>query len=112
MAYLSVMKIVRTNRFLKDMKRIGASAADLARLESALVSNPTAGDVIPGLGGIRKVRFGFGGRGKRGGGRAIYLLVVSDDLIALLRAYAKAEQPDLTPEEKRGLAALVKEILE
>lgn len=89
---------------------MGVGAADLAKLEKALAENPKAGDVIPGLGGVRKVRFGYGGRGKRGGGRAVYLLLVAADVIALLRAYGKAEQEDMTPDEKRGLAAVVKEI--
>jgi hypothetical protein len=66
------MKIVRTRRYLKDMKRIGATAIDMASLEQEIAANPTAGDVIQGLGGIRKIRFGIGNRGKRGGGRAIY----------------------------------------
>ena len=104
------MEIVRTRRFDRDLKKMGVSAQDAAKLEEVLVENPTAGDVIPGLGGVRKVRFGYGGRGKRGGGRAVYLLLVADDVIALLRAYGKVEQEDMTPDEKRGLAALVKEI--
>jgi hypothetical protein len=38
------------------------------------------------------------------------VLALDDGTLALLRAYGKAEQADMTPEEKRGLAALVKEI--
>lgn len=91
-------------------KRIGATKADLARLEAALAANPRAGDAVPGLRGLRKVRFALGDRGKRGGGRAIYALVLDGGVTALLRAYAKSEQADLTPEEKRGLASLLKEV--
>jgi putative transcriptional regulator len=46
-----------------------------------IAANPECGVVIPGTGGIRKVRFGFGGRGKRGGARIIYFLQ-GDDLHA------------------------------
>ena len=37
-----------------------------------LASNPTAGNLIPGTGGVRKLRFAMQGRGKRGGARVIY----------------------------------------
>jgi hypothetical protein len=43
-------------------------------LQHSLIANPEAGDVIPGSGGVRTLRLGVGGRGKRGGIRAIYLL--------------------------------------
>ena len=104
------MQIIRTTRFLKDAKRMGASERDMARLDAALMANPQAGDVIPGLGGVRKLRFALGNTGKRGGGRAIYALVLEGEVLALLRAYAKADQADMTSEEKRGLAALLKEV--
>lgn len=78
------MKIVRTKRYLKDLKRIGASASDVTALEEAIARNPMVGDVIQGLGGIRKLRFGLGNRGKRGGARAIYFLMVADDVAVML----------------------------
>ena len=65
------MRIIRTNRYLKDMKRLGVLPRDLEALERSIVENPTAGAVIPGLKGVRKIRFGMAGRGKSGGGRAI-----------------------------------------
>lgn len=104
------MQIVRTNRYLKDMKRLGASAAEIARLEAEIAANPRAGDVIPGLSGLRKIRFALGGKGKRGGGRAIYFLMVSDDLAILVFAYAKAAQEDLTAEQRKAALALIREM--
>jgi hypothetical protein len=92
------------------MKRIGASAADMAFLEQAVAANPTAGDVIRGLGGVRKIRFGIGGRGKRGGGRAIYFLMVSDDVALMLTAYAKNEKSDLSETDRKAILALLKEL--
>ena len=103
------VKIVRTKRYTKDLKRIGASAADVSALETAIASDPTVGDVVPGLRGIRKVRFGVGGKGKRGGGRAIYFLMIADDAAVMLSAYAKSEKADLTAADKKILLALVKE---
>jgi hypothetical protein len=72
------MEIVRTNRYRKDLKRLNALKSDVEALEAMIALNPFAGIVIPGLRGIRKIRFAFGGPGKRGGGRAIYFLQVSE----------------------------------
>jgi hypothetical protein len=62
-----------------------------------------AGDEIPGTGGVRKIRFAASGRGKRGGARIIYYETIP--LYALL-AYAKSDQVDMTPDEKRTVSAL------
>jgi hypothetical protein len=104
------MKIVRTNAYAKALKRLKAAQGDVEALELAIANDPTVGDVVPGLGGLRKVRFGIGGKGKRTGGRAIYFLVVADDVAIMLFAYAKSGQTDLTPEQKKKLLALVKEL--
>lgn len=103
------MRIVRTKRYLKDLKRLGAAAADIAALERAIAFNPEAGDVIPGLGGIRKMRFAIGTRGKRGGGRVIYFVVLSDDVAVMLFAYAKNEREDLTGEQRKAALAIMEE---
>jgi len=55
-----------------------------------IAANPTAGDVIPGSGGCRKVRWASSGRGKRGGARVIYFNA-RDQTIWLLIVYAKAK---------------------
>lgn len=104
------MRIVRTRRYTKDLKRLGASEKDVAALEHAIAFDPAVGDVIPGLGGIRKLRFGLGRKGKRGGGRAIYFLMVADDVAIMLFAYAKNEQEDLTKEQRKAALEIVKEL--
>jgi hypothetical protein len=71
---------------------------------------PACGDLIPGTGGLRKVRIGRGGAGKRGGARVVYYFHDSDMPIYLLALYAKNEKGDLTPTEKKEFARLVKEI--
>lgn len=108
--YAPGVRIVRTKRYLKDMKRLGADEADIAALEHSIAADPTAGDVIRGLAGLRKIRFAFGGRGKRGGGRAVYFLMLPDDTAVMLTAYAKNEKDDLSPADRRALLALIKEI--
>jgi hypothetical protein len=72
---------------------------------------PTCGDLIPGTGGLRKVRVGRGGSGKRGGARVIYYFYNEDFPILLVAIYAKNEKADVSPHEKKKFAGLVKEIV-
>lgn len=104
------MQIVRTGLYLRQMKRLGASSTDMGRLEAEIAVNPQAGDVIPGLMGLRKIRFALGNKGKRGGGRAVYFLMVSDDVAVMIFAYAKSDQEDLTMEQRKAALALLKEM--
>jgi hypothetical protein len=60
-------------------------------LQNALLENPSLGDLIPGGGGIRKVRWALPGSGKRGGTRVIYYWAVRRDTLVMLYAYAKNE---------------------
>ncbi|MEH3120249.1 MAG: type II toxin-antitoxin system RelE/ParE family toxin [Methylorubrum populi] len=71
-----------------------------------LAAEPFAGDVIPGTGGLRKVRVPLAGRGKRGGARVITCFVGARD-VYLLPAYAKSDQANPTPAQARALARLV-----
>jgi hypothetical protein len=76
-----------------------------------IAGNPKAGAVIPDTGGVRKLRWGTAGSGKRGGVRVIYLYHDPDRPLYLLTVYAKGRQEDLDPDEKRAvreLAALIK----
>ncbi len=68
---------------------------------------PLDGDVVPGLHGMRKLRWKRPGRGKRGGYRVIYYFHDERFPLFLMAAYAKSAQADLTPAEKRGLGKLV-----
>jgi hypothetical protein len=104
------MNIIRTQRYIKDLKRMGVSEFEWAALEEAIAANPEAGDVIPGLEGLRKIRFAMRNRGKRGGGRAIYYLMMSDETVLMITAYAKSEREDLSPDQKKAIVALLREI--
>lgn len=65
------------------------SDEEYSRLQQALIANPEAGDLIPGSGGVRKLRWGVGGRGKRGGIRVIYYVRTRRGQIWMLTLYAK-----------------------
>ena len=62
---------------------------DYARLQQMLADDPELGDVVPGTGGVRKVRWGVAGRGKRSGIRVIYFFRATQEEIWLLTLYAK-----------------------
>ena len=83
---------------------------DLRRLQNVLLAKPDAGDVIPGGSGLRKLRWPLQGRGKRGGARVIYYRHVPAERIYLIYAYAKSTQADLTREQIKTLAQLMKDI--
>ena len=68
-----------------------------------LIDHPDAGDVIPGAGGARKLRWAAKGKGKRGGARILYLYVVIAARVYLLRCYSKNVKTDLTADEKKEL---------
>lgn len=72
-----------------------------------IAANPDAGDLIPDTGGLRKVRWGREGSGKRGGVRVIYFFHDAAMPLYLLMIYAKAQREDLSPDGKRQAKALV-----
>ena len=79
-------------------------------LQNFLVLQPLSGDVIQGTGGLRKLRWSANGKGKRGGIRTIYLYLTEKSHIHFLTVYAKNEVSDLTPDEKKILKCMVKEL--
>lgn len=72
------------------------SDEEYAALQQSLIVNPDAGDVIPGAGGVRKLRWGVAGRGKRGGIRVIYFLRLRHGEIWMLTLYAKNVADDIS----------------
>jgi hypothetical protein len=81
-----------------------------AALQLDLMENPEAGDVMPGCGGLRKIRVSDPrrGKGKRGGARVIYLYVPEVRQFYMLDAYGKDERDDLNADEKKQLAGMAK----
>jgi hypothetical protein len=68
--------------------------------------------IIPGSGGIRKVRFGFGARGKSGGARIIYLFSGENLPVFILAVFAKNEKANISPAERNALAKMVVAMVE
>ncbi len=77
-------------------------------LQTHLAIYPDIGKVIPGSGGMRKIRWAGSGRGKRGGLRVIYYWWVSKDRISMLLVYPKNEQDDLSADQLKQLRNALK----
>ncbi len=82
-------------------------AEDRAVLINVLATDPMAGDLVPGLGGIRKLRFAPAGRGKSGAFRVIYYFAAIDRPILALLIYGKNEQENITPKQRDALLTLI-----
>jgi hypothetical protein len=104
------MIFVETSIFTRELRGL-LSDDDYRNLQFALLLRPEAGPIIPGGGGLRKVRWSLGSRGKRGGLRVIYYCDKVKECIYMLLIYPKSRQEDLTPEQLRTLRKLVKENL-
>ena len=100
------MVIVETTVFTKLIKAL-MSDDEYRELQIALVSRPNLGDLIPGGGGLRKVRWSLPGQGKRGGVRIIYFWVVDDEHIRMLYVYPKGSQENLTQRQLKQLKVIV-----
>lgn len=86
------------------------SANERVEFIDFIASNPEAGDLIQGTGGIRKIRWSRAGGGKRGGVRGIYFFYDRARPLYLLMVYAKARKENLTAEQAkilRNIAAAI-----
>ncbi|MDP4026789.1 type II toxin-antitoxin system RelE/ParE family toxin [Methylobacterium sp. NEAU 140] len=101
-----LLTVVETEIYLRSAERV-MDAAEREAVTDYVAAHPQDGDVIPGSGGIRKIRVPLSGRGKRGGGRVL-TFYVKDRAVYLLLVYAKADQENPTPEQARVLRHLVK----
>ena len=102
------LEFLETSVFTRQISAL-LSDEEYSALQGALIVNPDAGDLIPGTGGLRKIRWGEPrrGKGKRGGVRIIYYWFEPSGLIYLLLAYSKGDRDDLNAREKQFLKQLV-----
>jgi hypothetical protein len=101
--------VFETTAYLSRAKDLLAEEEQDAVVQM-VAKDPTCGDVMPGTGGVRKVRFAVGGRGKSGGVRVVYYLHSDEMPLYLLTLFAKNEKANLTMAERNGLAALVAQL--
>lgn len=96
--------VAETQSFVRAASKIW-NEEELASLVDHLAHCPEEGDIIPGTGGVRKLRWSKAGVGKRGGARVIYFYYQLNCPLYLLLAYAKAQATDLSADEKKAVAA-------
>jgi len=87
------------------------SDEDRQAVVNQLASDPEAGDVIPGGGGVRKIRIPLQGRGKRGGARVIYFFYTDAIPLFLLNVFAKNEKENISAADLAKLSTLAKAIV-
>lgn len=104
LAYMSsVHVVVESPGFASDAKAAGLSQGEIRRIIDHLAERPDAGDLIPGTGGARKVRFGGRGKGKSGGYRVITFYGGPSLPVFLLTVFGKGEKIDLAQAERNEL---------
>jgi hypothetical protein len=101
---------IETRGFTEWVKKL-LSDEDYSALQQELLQHPDKGDVMPGCGGLRKLRIAHPNRrkGKRGGARVIYLHVPEANIIFMLDIYGKDEQDDLDTTQKKNLKELARQ---
>ncbi len=111
MARTLPVTVVETPEFLSALRKL-MDEEERGLLIDYLAHHPMAGDLVPGTGGIRKLRWGLEGRGKRGGARVIYFFHDAGMPLFALTAYAKNERANLSQQDRndfRQLTALLVE---
>ena len=105
------LTFIETSAFTKSVDDVFGTDDELRLFQEALLAFPEMGDVMPGCGGLRMVRWRDPRRGKgtRGGIRIIYLLVREAQSVLLLTAYNKDRIENLTSQQRHVLASLADE---
>jgi mRNA-degrading endonuclease RelE of RelBE toxin-antitoxin system len=103
------MEFIETSGFSKIRENY-FDDSQFNMLQLYLMDRPDAGNIIKGSGGIRKLRWGMQGQGKRGGVRVIYYWITKDNQILFLTAYAKSKASDLSQNAIKTIREIVKDL--
>ena len=99
--------VLTTPTFDRQAEKIGLTDDEVVAMCSFLAANPTAGDVVAGTSGCRKIRFAGRGKGKSGGYRTIHFVSAEDVPIFLLAVISKGDRGNISKGERNELAKLV-----
>lgn len=99
--HIRFARVFLTKTYERAVRKL-LSEADLQAMEVAIAASPGVAPVIPGTGGLRKLRWATPARGKRGGIRTIYFHHARSEAVYLLTAYAKANRDDLSAEDRKA----------
>jgi hypothetical protein len=103
--------VVETVPYLTDAERL-FSVEERFAIVDRVAADPQCGVVMPGTGGVRKVRVAASGRGKSGGARVIYLFGGDNLPTFLLAVFAKNEKDNLSPAERNALKKTTASLLQ
>ena len=106
----SPITVAETQPFQRKAAQL-LSEFERSELITHLSVNPSAGVLIKGAGGIRKLRWARSGRGKSGGVRVVYYFHNQEMPLYLLTLFGKNEKATLSMEEKNTLSKLVRELV-
>ena len=102
--------VIETDAFAKSAAKLGMTEEERHKITMRIANDPMAGDLIPGTGGARKLRFPYGGKGKSGGVRVITYFAAEDVPVFLLNVYSKGVRINMTKAErnevKKALATI------
>lgn len=102
-----MLRFIEHPTFTKQVEEL-LTLEEYKDFQGEIAKNPTKGDVIPSLAGLRKVRVQFGEKGKRSGARVIYLLMPR--IVFLFYMYSKGDIRDMNSEQKKRLRNAVEDI--
>jgi hypothetical protein len=105
MASAALLTVIETPSFLSDSKKL-LDDNEREALVDFLFSNPCAGDLIKGTGGIRKIRWAKEDTGKSGSYRVIYFFYSMDIPLFILNIFAKNEKTNISQAERNELKKL------
>src|SRR5437868_8647641 len=98
-----MQSVIETPTFLADAEHAGLSEEDRIEIINLIAGNPTAGVLMPGTGGARKLRVAGRGKGKSGGYRIISYFAAADVPTLLLAVVSKGDRADLSKAEQNAL---------
>ena len=109
---MKLITIVETSEFIAQAKRF-MSEENKQDFISFIARNPSAGEIITGTGGVRKVRWASDpNKGKSGGSRVIYYYHNEDMPLFLFTAFSKSEQANISQNDKNQLKKIVKQLVD
>ncbi len=103
-------EFIHGKKFDEQWRELGLTDDNLKELQSILLKNPKIGAVIQGTGRLRKMRYGYGNRGKSHSARVCYVDFEINGVIVLVMVFAKNEMENLTAAERNSLKQLIERL--